>query len=988
MPSVLYSLGRWAFRARGRVLAFWAAVIVVFFATAGLLSTGTDNTYTIPGTESQQALDALARTFPQVSGTSAQLVVVAPAGADVRDASIQPLVESAVAAIGEVPQVSSATSPYGSSSTTNISSDGAAALAPIQLSVAQSQVLDSTKDSLQAEGRKLAASLPHGSQVAVGGQLFAQTDTGISVTELLGIAVAFVVLVFTFASFVAAGLPLVTALLGAGLSLSLIFVATRFTTITSTTPLLALMLGLAVGIDYALFIISRHQDQLEHGVEPEESAARAVATAGSAVVFAAMTVIIALLGLSVAGIPFLTTMGVAAALAVGMAVVISMTLTPALLGFAGMRVVAKRYRGVREGAGVEVADEPVTRGFFLGWVRTATKWPIVTVLAVVALLGLATVPAAQLRLALPDAGSLDTHEPARIAYDLIGTHFGPGYNGPLVVTGQIIQSTDPVELMDELATEIRSVPGVAAVPLSTPNQPGDTGIVQVIPVGGPDSEQTKDLVAALRGMHEHFLAEYGVDLSVTGYTAAGIDISARLGQALLPFALVVVGLSLVLLAMVFRSIVVPVTAALGYLLSVGAAFGVTSLVFESGFLAGPLGVSSLGSVISFMPIILMGVLFGLAMDYEVFLVSRMREDYVHHGAARRAVEQGFVGSARVVTAAALIMFAVFAAFIPDGDASIQPIALGLAVGVLIDAFVVRMTLIPAVLVLFGDRAWWMPVWLDRALPSFDVEGEALQEELAAADWPEPGERIAIAASEVAVGRPWRPVVSGIDAVVPAGDALVVCGGTASARTAVLLALAGRARVGGGRLKVAGYVLPAKSAAVRRAVGVARLGGGGAGAVDAGGVDAGGVDAGGVDADGVDADGVDADGVDADGGGGMNAAAAVRAALQGGVRVLVVDDVDAVRWPSERAAVANVLRRAGRRRAETVGTVREDAVREDGAGPAHPLTIVVSCMEADGADDVLPGGMKRFVLDLDARGGSSTAPATPATPAAEPERELI
>ncbi|MEY9954095.1 MMPL family transporter [Leifsonia sp. EB34] len=830
MSSLLYLLGRAAFRARRRVLAIWLAALVLLLGGAALLSNGTDNTFTIPGTESQQAQDALARTFPQVSGTSAQLVAVAPKGTDVHDPAFQSAVESSAAAIAKIPQVTSASSPYSGPSTGNIAADGSAVIVPVQLSVAQTAVLPSTFDALQKAGSDLEAALPKGSQVAVGGQLFSQSVAGISVTELLGIVVAFAVLIATFASVIAASLPLITALLGAGLSLSLIFAATHWLTIASTTPLLALMLGLAVGIDYALFIISRHQEQLKHGMAPEESAARAVATAGSAVVFAAVTVIIALVGLSVAGIPFLTTMGVAAALAVTIAVLISMTLTPALLGFAGMRVVAKRYRGGAKAGkgqphepakptGEQPAQpppppSPVRHPIAGFWVRLVTRIPILTVVLVVGLLGLVALPAASLRLALPDAGSLDEHEPARIAYDLIAEHFGPGYNGPLIATGSVIGSTDPVGLMNDLGAELKTVPGVAAVPLSTPNEPGDTGIAQVVPTGAPDSEATQALVAKLRSMHDHFQREYGIDLSITGYTAAGIDISSRLGGALLPFALLVVGLSLVLLAIVFRSIVVPVTAALGYLLSIGAAFGVTSLVFMSGWLAGPLGVAHVGSIISFMPIIVMGVLFGLAMDYEVFLASRMREEHIRGADTTASVHQGFQGSAKVVTAAAVIMFAVFAAFIPGGDAQIQPIALGLAVGVAVDAFVVRMTLIPAVLVLFGRATWWMPRSWDRALPVLDIEGEGVQAELDAAGWPEPGTRYALAAEGARAGE------SGpLDALVPPGGAIVVTG---PGHTALALAIAGRAPLTAGRVKVDGLLLPVRRSSVRARAAVARL----------------------------------------------------------------------------------------------------------------------------------------------------------------------
>ncbi|MFB7892993.1 MMPL family transporter [Microbacterium sp. NPDC056044] len=871
MSSALYTLGRWAFRARGLVLGVWIAVLMALFAGAALLGTGTDNTYTIPGTESQEALDALGRTFPQVSGGSAQLIAVAASGESATDPAFEAAVEASVDQIAQIPQVSSATSPYGQSSSANISADGDAVLVPIQLTVSGTAVHASTGEALQDAGAALEAALPAGSEVSVGGQLFSQSSTGISITELIGIGVAFVVLVFTFASLVAAGLPLVTAIVGVGASLSLVTIATRFTTITSTTPLLALMLGLAVGIDYALFVLARHQDQLKEGIEPEEAAARAIATSGSAVVFAALTVIIALLGLVVAGIPFLTTMGVAAAVAVALAVLVSLTLTPALLGFAKWRVVPRRFRpgrgtdaaaaaepdasadAVDDGKGralddaevelVDPAEEaeeaadadaeemtdaaapgdapgpgdadaaadapPATRrpgGFFRGWVHTVTRWPLLTVVLVIGLLAFAALPAAHLRLALPDAGSMAEGEPGRVTYDLIAEHFGPGYNGPLLVTGSVIESTDPAGLMSDLGAEIATVHGVASVPLTTPNETGDTGIVQVIPAGGPDSVATADLVAALRGMHDHFEKEYGVDLSVTGYTAAGIDISERLAGALLPFGILVVGLSLVLLAMVFRSIVVPITAALGYVLSIGAAFGLTTLVFVDGLFAGPLGVASVGTVISFMPIILMGVLFGLAMDYEVFLVSRMREDYVHHGEPVRAVHDGFAASARVVTAAATIMFAVFVAFVPDGDANIQPIAFGLAVGVVIDAFLVRMTLIPAVLVLFGHRAWWMPAWLDRLLPSFDVEGEGLAEELALADWP--GRDLALAAEGARVHG------STLDAELERGGILVIEGADAAARRAMLATLSGRAEFTEGRVKVAGFVLPARAATVR------------------------------------------------------------------------------------------------------------------------------------------------------------------------------
>ncbi|GAB3394583.1 MMPL family transporter [Humibacter soli] len=907
MSSFLYSVGRWAFRARALVVVCWLVVLAAAIGCAALFGTGTQNTYAIPGTESQQALDALARTFPQMSGATAQMVAVAPKGSSVKDSTFESAIDDSVKRLSALPQVASVTSPYSSTSSANISSDESAVIVPVQLAVVQSQVAPSTADALQAEAHRLQTQLPSGSQAAMGGQLFSQTAAGISVTELLGIAVAFGVLALTFASLLVATMPLVTSLLGVGVALSVILALTSVTTITSTTPLLALMLGLAVGIDYALFITSRHQDQVRSGIDPEESAARSVATAGSAVVFAAVTVIIALVGLSVAGIPFLTTMGVASAGAVALAVLVSLTLTPALLGFAGWRVVRRRYRPgesarmprskrarerkARRDAAAALGETDRPPRFFVGWVRGATKWPVLTIVVIVAALGILTVPITQLRLALPDAGSLPAGEPGRVTYDLIDEHFGPGYNGPLIMTGSVIQSKDPVGLMNDLGASIAKVPGVVAVPLSTPNQDGDTGVVQVIPNGSPDSVATEQVVARLRAMHDTFQKQYGVDLAVTGYTAAGIDVSERLGQALLPFGILVVGLSLVLLAMVFRSIVVPVTAALGYLLSIGAAFGITSLVFESGFLAGPLGVESLGSVISFMPIILMGVLFGLAMDYEVFLVSRMREDYVHHGEPKEAITRGFLGSARVVTAAAIIMFAVFAAFVPEGDASIQPIALGLAVGVAIDAFVVRMTLIPAVLTLFGRGAWWMPRALDRVLPHFDAEGEGIANEIALAGWPDDADELAVAAEDVTIEKSGLELVSGFTARVPYGGVLVVRSDDRVAGAALVAALCGRAPVTSGRLRVDGRVLPSRSGAVRSHSGVVTLRGA------------------------------------------SDPLGAVRLVLGDDVTLIGLCDVEGIVDARDRAAVADVLRRA---RAASGGR----------------LTVVASCSPDADVDDVV------------------------------------
>ncbi|WP_285117363.1 MMPL family transporter [Leifsonia sp. fls2-241-R2A-40a] len=947
MSSLLYSIGRWAFRARRLVVIIWIAILALLGGGALLFNQGTDNSFSIPGTESQEALDTLSRTFPQVSGTSAQIVVVAPDGQTVDDTAIKQPVEDAVAAIKDIDGVSGVSSPYSAQVKNLISDDRSAAIVTVQLKGQMTTVTADTKTALKEAGADLAKQLPEGSQSAVGGQLFSQNLPTLSLIELIGVGVALVVLILTFGSFLAAGMPLLTAILGVAISMCLIFIATLFGSISSTTPMLALMLGLAVGIDYSLFIISRHQAQLKAGVPPEESTARAVATAGSAVLFAGITVIIALAGLAVANIPFLTTMGLAASVAVAVAVLVALTLTPALLGFAGARLTPGRRKAARAAKGAKssqategapavqaesldpaptpapasspsiahAATAEIPPGFFRGWVRAVIRFPIVTVVAVVVALGIAALPALQLRLALPDAGSQPEGAPARVAYDLVSDHFGPGYNGPLIVTGSIISSNDPVGLMKKIGAEIADLPGVASVPLATPNATADTGIVQVVPTTGPDDAKTAELVSEIRAKHQHFLDEYGVDLKVTGNTAAQIDVSTRLGGALLPFGVLVVGLSLILLTMVFRSIAVPIKAALGYLLSVGAAFGAVTVVFEWGWLSDALHVDKTGPIISFMPIILMGVLFGLAMDYEVFLVSRIREDYVHGGNARRAIQSGFVSSAKVVTAAAIIMISVFAAFVPEGDASIKPIALGLAVGVFVDAFIVRMTLVPAVLQLLGDKAWWMPRWLDRILPSFDVEGDGLQKELELADWPEAGAGIVAAADGLGVSARRRRLVGDVSFRLGDGEVLVVHGGDRTAALAVLMAVTGHTRVDAGTVKVAGFVLPTRGAAVRSRTSLVRL------------------DAAETPVDDI------------------------RLALASRPQLLALDSVDSVTDPGERRRI----------RGELAAALTRARVEE------RPFALVVSCVEPSALDDLLPDGAEPTAVDLDAASHPRTTP---------------
>ncbi|HEX2073869.1 MAG TPA: MMPL family transporter [Geodermatophilus sp.] len=742
MATLLARLGRAAYRSRRLVAAVWmlalAAVVAVLVTAGGSF----DDRFTIPGSESQEALDRLAELAPASAGAGAQIVFVAPDGATVTDPRYGAAIGQVVAAAAQAPQVAAVVDPF---TAQVISPDGRAALASVQYAVPRENV---DADSLTALQATTAAAEDAGLEVAVGGDAFGTTGVHIGATEFVGVGVAVLVLVLTFGSLLAAGMNLLTALIGIGVGMGGLLAASNLVTLSSTAPTLALMIGLAVGIDYALFILSRHRTQLATGMDPEESAARATGTAGTAVVFAGLTVVIALAGLSVVGIPFLTVMGLGAAGTVLVAVLVALTLLPALLGFAGVRLAPRPgSRAARREQAAAGSGGPV-RPAGERWAALVTRRPLVTVLVTVVGLGLLAVPAAGLQLALPDNGTAAEDTPQRQAYDLISEHFGPGLNGPLVV---LVDGLDPATAepaAQQVAGALGGVPtgvpgefrgGVDGVAYAAPQvfSGGRAALITVVPESGPQEEATSTLVADLRDLAPGLEEQTGGDVAVTGQTAVAIDVSDRLGGALLPFAVVVVGLALVLLLLVFRSVLVPVKAAVGFLLSVGASVGAVVAVFQWGWLAGLLGVPTTGPVISFMPVILMAVLFGLAMDYEVFLVSRMREEYVHGAPPRAAVLAGARHASRVVVAAALIMFSVFASFVTIDDVIVKAIAFGLAVGILVDAFVVRMTLVPAVLALLGRSAWWLPRWLDRVLPDLDVEGARLVPPAAPGARPEP-----------------------------------------------------------------------------------------------------------------------------------------------------------------------------------------------------------------------------------------------------------
>jgi RND superfamily putative drug exporter len=696
------------------------AVVVGVFLLAGAVGGAPADRLSIPGTESQRATDLLAERFPAQTGSEARVVFAAPAGETFDDDVLRSAVEDSVDVIRSSSGVTAVTPAFARGT---LSPEEDVAFVSVHYGVDASDVTDEERAALAAATSSARAA---GARVELGGEVIEEGEGPEGRTsELIGIGVALVVLVLSFGSLVAAGLPLLTALLGVFATMMGIRVLAGITTTSSSAPTLALMIGLAVGIDYALFIITRYRENLAAGLEPGEAAARANATAGSAVVFAGLSVIIALCGLAVVGIPFLTTMGIASGLAVLFAMLIAVVLIPALLGFAGTRIDRWRIGKASLGAGAEVAASFSSR-----WAGAVTRRPgraLVSGLAVVLLLA---VPALDLRLGMLDAGSAAPSSTERQAYDLLADGFGPGFNGPLAAVVDLEGADDREAALDEVTSAVTDDPGVLRVGSATTNEAGDTAVVSLIPRTGPSSEATEQLVHHLRTDVLPVVEERtGAMVELTGATAANIDIADKLAQALPVFVLVVIGLTMLLLLVAFRSILVPVKAAIAILLSIASSFGVLVAVFQWGWLKDVVGLEDTVPIISFLPIMMFAILFGLSMDYEVFILSRIREDFVRTGKPGPSVVSGLASSARVVTAAALIMISVFGSFILGDDPVIKMFGLGFAAAVLLDATIVRMLLVPAAMTLLDRAAWWLPHWLDRLLPDLDVEGEHLLQQL-------------------------------------------------------------------------------------------------------------------------------------------------------------------------------------------------------------------------------------------------------------------
>jgi putative drug exporter of the RND superfamily len=722
MSNYLYRLARFAFRRRRLVLAAWLAAAIAAIAIATVSGGKTNDTFTIPGTEAQNAAQVLSARLPAFSGGQSTIVFATTGGsAKVTDPVVKAAIETAMSKLRSVPQVSAVVNPFQGH---QVSRSGEVALGQVQWSAKAADVKAASLNAVKDAMKPVQAD---GVQVEYNGSVYPGWRTPVSeVPELAGLIIAFLILMITFGAFAAAGMPILSAIIGVVTTLMGITAVASVLTIASASTTVALMLGLSCGIDYGVFILSRHRANLLNGMTPEESVPLAVGTAGSSVVFAALTVIIALCGLTVVGIPFLTVMGLAAAASVTVALLIALTLLPAMLGFAGTKV-AKFARLPLLGARAErvarrsAADPDSTAG--AGWARFVVRHRVPVLIGGIALLGVLAIPAASIQLGLPSGASQSAGNTQRKAYDLTTEGFGAGYNGALLIVAQGARSASDTR---QIAETLTTMPDVAQVtPVAAQN---GVSLIRLIPKSGPGDPATASLVHTLRDDRAAIEGHTGAHILIGGTTASNIDVSAKLSAALPIFLIVVVGLAFLLLTFAFRTILVPLKSILGFLLSMAAALGAQVAMFQWGWGQHLFGITP-AQTISFLPIIMLAIIFGLSSDYEVFVVSRIKEEYTKNGNARRAVQRGTALSARVVTAAAMIMFSIFVAFMFTTDPTIKAIGFSFAAGVFLDAFVVRLTLVPAAMAIIQSRLWYHPEWFARRIPDPDIEGQRLEHEL-------------------------------------------------------------------------------------------------------------------------------------------------------------------------------------------------------------------------------------------------------------------
>ena len=738
MTGVLYGLARFCARRRFWVLAVWMVVAVALVAVSHHLGDSTNDSLTLPGTNSQHATDTLAKSFPdQANGTSP--IVLHVSSGKLTDSKYAGAVNQAAADVAKAPDVASVINPLTSQGASALSKDQATGYLSVTLSVSPGALsVDDAQTIINAAAKPAQAA---GIQVETGGQLGQKVSKpAVESSELIGIIAAMVILTLTFGTVVAMLLPIVTAIVGLASALSVIQILSHAMTVSTEAPTLATMIGLGVGIDYALFIVTRHFRGLNDGLELRESVARAAATSGGAVAFAGGTVTIALVSLAVAGIPLVTTMGLMAAVAVVVAVLAALTLLPAMLSITGPQINSLRVRGRHPDR--RPAGRP-KQGLWARWAAGVAKRPVVAALAALAILIPLAIPLLSLTLGQQDVAALSTSTTARRAYDLISENFGPGVNGPLIVavslgspaqaasgsssgssssSGSDPRATDP--RLQTLQKDVSTTPGVAAITPIQIDKAGTTAYFSAIATTGPAERATADLVSTLRSSVIP-AADKGTNMTayVGGTTAGNVDLASQISSKLLLQILVVIALSFLLLMLAFRTVVIPVQAAVMNLLSIGAAYGVLTAIFQWGWLHDLIGLDGAVPIVSYVPLFMFAVLFGLSMDYEVFLVSQIKEHVDEGQDNKTSVVSGLVTSAVVITAAASIMVFVFGGFVLNGDPTVKQFGIGLAIAVILDATVVRCLLVPARMVMLGKHNWYLPRWLGRILPHISIEGE-------------------------------------------------------------------------------------------------------------------------------------------------------------------------------------------------------------------------------------------------------------------------
>ncbi len=722
---MLRTLAGWCVRHRWLVVSIWFVIVVGALTLGNTVGSAFSNSFSLPNTQSTEAIKLLQSAAPKVSGDIEQIVYATSGDAKVTDPAVKARITAMIQKIETLPHVTSAESPYTPEGAQNINHDETIAFIPVTL---DQQVQNLTQPEAKRFVNTATAADSGNLHVAVSGQLAELSDRQSFGGTGLGVLLALVVLLLVFGSAFAAVLPIVSALFALGTAVGLIDLLSHLLKMPQFAPELVLLIGLGVGVDYALFIVTRHRQGLVAGRDPDSSIVNAVNTSGRAVLFAGIIVCIALLGMFALGVTFLYGLAVAASIGVALTMIAALTLLPALLGFIGPKVMSrKQKRNLAEnGPRVVGADN---KGFWPNWADRVQRFPVVSASLALIVIVVIALPFFSLRLGSSDQGSDPAGTTTRQAYDMLARGFGPGFNGPLQLVSLVHNNAEKAVIAN-VAAQVKEQPGVAQVtqPLYIPSKNGaSVALIDAYPTTSPQASQTTALIYHLRNdTVPNTVGDSGVKVLVGGSTALFVDFANVLTSKLPLFIGLVVLMSFILLCIVFRSFVIPLTAAVMNLLSIGAAFGIVVAVFQWGYGGGIVGINQSGPVESFLPVMLFAILFGLSMDYQVFLVTRIHEEYIKSGGDNRvAVRNGLAATGKTITAAALIMILVFGSFILGGQRVIKEFGIGLAGGILVDAVLIRMCVVPSVMMMFGKANWWFPAWLDRILPELSVDADDL-----------------------------------------------------------------------------------------------------------------------------------------------------------------------------------------------------------------------------------------------------------------------